>query len=243
MMTYLHWCTRKALKGATLLFTVSNHAKREIAVRSGFAPERIVPVPHAPTPDLRRITDVAALNDVRRRYGLVRPFILADAVKNPAVLVEAWQRMPQNVRDRYLIVFFSRRPDPLPIVADAVGKGEARFLARPSREDLIALYSLAEVFVFPSWIEGFGIPLLEAMTCGAPVIASDRGAIPEVVGDAGLLADAEDAEAFSRHLVLVLGEPAEAQRLRDRGFARAAQFSWQETAGRILEGYCQALAV
>ena len=104
-------------------------------------------------------------------------------------------------------------------------------------QDLIALYSMAEAFAFPSWIEGFGIPLLEAMICGAPVIASDRGAIPEVVGDAGLLADAEDAAAFARHLSVVLGAPEQAQRLRARGFARAAQFSWPITAQQILRAY------
>ncbi|HEX9442286.1 MAG TPA: glycosyltransferase, partial [Roseiflexaceae bacterium] len=166
MMSYLHFFTCRSVRRADLLLTVSAHAGREIARHSAFDPRKIVPVPHAPTPDLRRIEDATVLADVRRRHGLARPFVLADALKNPAVLVRAWRRLPAELRDSREIVFFSRRPDPLPIVQEAVAAGYARLLVRPSREDLIALYSMAEVFVFPSWIEGFGIPLLEAMICG-----------------------------------------------------------------------------
>lgn len=237
MMTYLHICSRAALRRADLLLTVSAHAGREIARHSGFDQQRIVAVPHAPTPDMRRIESQELLDQVRGRYSLQQPFVLADALKNPAVLVRAWRRLPAVLRERYRIVFFSRRPDPLPIVGEAVQAGEATLLVNPPRADLIALYSMAEAFIFPSWIEGFGIPVIEAMTCGAPVIASDRGSIPEVAGGAALLADAEDDAAFARHIALVLGVPVEAQRLRARGFARAAQFSWRSTAQQILEAY------
>jgi glycosyltransferase involved in cell wall biosynthesis len=237
MMAYLHFLTRASVRRADLLLTVSAHAGREIARHSRFDPRKIVPVPHAPTPDLRRIGDEDALTEVRQRYSLVRPFILADALKNPAALVRAWRRLPAELRDGREIVFFTRRPDPLPIVHEAVAAGEARLLVRPPREDLIALYSMADAFVFPSWIEGFGIPVLEAMTCGAPVIASDRGAIPEVAGHAALLADAEDDATLAHYITLVLGEPDEARRLREHGFARAAQFTWRGTAWQILESY------
>ena len=242
-MLYLHYLTRAALRRADLLLTVSSYAGREITRYSGFDPRKIVPVPHAPTPDLRRIQDQTTLADVRQRHRLTQPFVLADAFKNPAVLVQAWRLLPGDVRQGWQIVFFSRKPDPLPIVHAAVAAGEARLLVRPSREDLIALYSMAEAFVFPSWIEGFGIPVLEAMVCGVPLIASDRGAIPEVAGDAALFADAEDASTLARHIALVLSSPTEAQRLRERGLARAAQFSWRNTAQRILESYSQAMRV
>jgi glycosyltransferase involved in cell wall biosynthesis len=237
MMTYLHALTTWSVRRADMLLTVSAHAGREIARHSGFDPSRIVPVPHAPTPDLRRVEDRQQLDDVRKRYDLTRPFVLADALKNPAVLVRAWRRLPADLRAGRAIVFFSRRPDPLPIVHEAVAAGEAQLLVRPSRAELIALYSMAEAFIFPSWIEGFGIPVLEAMTCGAPLLASDRGAIPEVAGDAALLSDAEDDATLARHMALVLGNPAAAQQLRERGFVRAAQFSWRRTAEQILESY------
>ncbi len=243
MMSYLHYCSRAALRRADLILTVSAYAGREIARYGRVNPAKIVPVPHAPTPDLWRIEDPTVLAEVRRRHHLAGPFVLADALKNPAVLTRAWQLLPPDLRNGRLIVFFSRTSTPPPAVREAVAAGYARLLVRPSRDDLIALYSMAEVFVFPSWIEGFGLPLLEAMTCGAPVIASDRGAIPEVAGDAALLMDAEDAEALARHLIRVLSSPDEAQRLRERGFARAARFSWRHTARRILESYQRALGV
>ena len=140
------------------------------------------------------------------------------------------------------MVFFTPRPDPPPVIHAAVAEGAARLLIRPSRSDLIALYSQAEAFVFPSWIEGFGIPILEALTCGAPVIASTRGAIPEVAGDAALLMDAEDDAALAAHLIRVFTEPDLTEQLRQRGFARAAQFSWAGTARRILDSDQLALA-
>jgi glycosyltransferase involved in cell wall biosynthesis len=237
MTIYLHYCSRLALKHAQLVLTVSNHAKHEIARYGPFDPERIVPAPHAPMPDFYRIEDCAVLADVRQRHKLTRSFVLADGLKNPAVLVRAWRQLPTALRESREMLFFSRRPDVLPIVHEAVAAGEAQLLVRPSRQDLIALYSMAEAFVFPSWVEGFGIPLLEAMSCGVPVIASDRGAIPEVVGDAALLGDAEDAETLSQHLARVLSMPDVAMQLRERGYTRVRQFSWRNTAQRILESY------
>jgi len=242
MMSYLHFCSRLSLRRAHLLLTVSEHARRQIGLQSGFALDRIVSVPHAPTPDLRRVDSPTVLAEVRERHGIGQRFVLADALKNPAVLVEAWRLLPSDLTEGRQIVFFSRRPDPLPIVGAAVAEGSARLLIRPSREDLIALYSMAEAFAFPSWIEGFGIPVLEAMACGAPVVASDRGAIPEVAGGAALLSDAEDARAFAANLARVLGDPDTARRLRERGFSRAAEFSWRRTAQEILRAYERAAA-
>jgi glycosyltransferase involved in cell wall biosynthesis len=242
LMSYLHCCTRLAVRRADLLLTVSAHAAGQISRQTGFDRGRIVAVPHAPTPDLRRVTDPTVLGDLRKRHRLDGAFVLADALKNPAAVVGAWRRQPEALRRGRRIVFFARRPDLLPIVHEAVAADEASLLVRPSRADLIALYRLADAFVFPSWMEGFGIPVIEAMTCGAPVVASDRGSIPEVAGGAALLADADDAAGLARHLAAVLGDPALAARLRTLGHARAAEFSWNSTAARILESYQQAAA-
>ncbi|MCG8350917.1 MAG: glycosyltransferase family 4 protein [Chloroflexales bacterium] len=241
MMTYLHVCSKAALRRADLLITASEHARREIAAVGRIDLQKIVAVHHAPTPDMGRVTEPARLDAVRHSYELSRPFVLADGLKNPVVLVRAWRRLPAALRASRQIVFFARRPDVLPIVHEAVKEGHARLLVRPSRADLIALYSMAEAFVFPSWIEGFGIPVLEAMICGAPVIAADNSAIPEVAGGAALLANAEDDATIAQHITRVLTDPAAALRFRELGYARAAQFSWRSAAQRILDCYYQAM--
>ncbi len=239
-MTYLHVMSSMAVRKASMIVTVSEHARRRIIEVGKIDPDRVRAVPHAPTPQFKRIEDAAVLQDVRLRHALPRHFVLADALKNPEVLIRAWRLLPQELRGDRKIVFFARRPNVLPAVTEAVSAGDALMLQRPPREDLVALYSMADAFVFPSWIEGFGLPVLEAMVCGAPVIASDRGSIPEVAGSAALIADAEDAEGFARHLAQVLGNEQAAMTLRSRGFARAAQFSWHKTAEMLLETYMTA---
>jgi glycosyltransferase involved in cell wall biosynthesis len=243
MMTYLHWCTRAAVRRTDLILTVSEHARRQIAHYGQLDIQKVVAVPHAPTPDLRRVVDCEALTAVREKYGLTRPYVMADGIKNPAVLVRAWQRLPADLRDAYEMVFFSRRSDPPAVVFKAAEAGIAQVLIQPPRSDLIALYSQAKAFVFPSLLEGFGIPILEAMTCGAPVIASDRGAIPEVAGNAAWLMDAEDDSTLAAYLIQLLTSSDQAQRLRTLGFERAAQFSWSNTARQTLDSYLRALVV
>lgn len=236
MMTYLHMMSRAAVRRADGILTDSEHARQEILRHCRLDPGRVLSIHPAPPPDLRRDSDPASHAVVRSRYSLNRPFILADGLKNPAVIVRAWRRLPAELRARYEIVFFARH-QPWPAVQEAVDAGFARLLLRPSREVLITLFSIAESFVFPSWIEGFGIPILEAMVCGAPVIASDRGSIPEVAGGAALICDAEDDEALASQIARLLRQPAEAERLRKLGFERARQFSWSSTAQRTLESY------
>jgi len=101
-------------------------------------------------------------------------------------------------------------------------------------EDMPVLLSAAEALVFPSLDEGFGLPLIEAMACGCPVISSNRSAIPEVTGDAALLVDPENIEALVGAMKRVLDHPAEREELKRRGLERAAQFSWEKTARETL---------
>jgi glycosyltransferase involved in cell wall biosynthesis len=242
MMTYLHAMSSAALRRASVVVTDSDYSGRRIAEVGKIDPARIHVVPPAPTPQFKRIQAPSVLDDVRARHGLPARFALADALKNPAVLVRAWRLLPETLRAGRKIVFFARRLNVLPIVNEAVAAGDAVLLHRPPLEDLVALYSMADVFAFPSWIEGFGIPVLEAMVCGAPVVASDRGSIPEVAGNAALISDAEDAPALAANLSRVLSDENLAATLRARGFARAAQFTWHRTADLLLDAYAVAHA-
>jgi glycosyltransferase involved in cell wall biosynthesis len=242
MMTYLSSVTKMGLRRTDQLITVSDYSKRQIAHNAGYDPERIVVIPHACPRDITRIIDAQTLTEVRTQLGLTRPFILAEAFKNPGVIVEAWRRLDDDVRAHHEIVFFSRSPDVLPVVNEAVSAGWARLLVRPPRKEVLsALYSMAEAFVFPSWIEGFGIPLLEAMRCGAPVIASDRGSIPEVVGDAALIMDAEDAAALTHYLTTLLASPSARSHWQAKGLERSERFTWSQAAEQTLNVYERAL--
>jgi glycosyltransferase involved in cell wall biosynthesis len=111
------------------------------------------------------------------------------------------------------------------------------FTGTISDTELLRLYNIADAFVFPSLIEGFGLPPLEAMACGCPVIASDRTSIPEVVGDAGILLDPEDPESWRKAMFRVLDEPALRDNLKQKSLRRAALFSWEKCAQKTQELY------
>jgi glycosyltransferase involved in cell wall biosynthesis len=237
MMTYLHYCTKKSIKSADAIITVSSYSKNQIVHFGNVHAEKLLIIPHACPKDIIRITDHEIIAKIHSQLGINRPFILAEAYKNPGVIIRAWKLLPEKVRNNYEIIFFSRSPKVLPVVTEAIADGYARLFVRPLRNDLAALYSSAEIFVFPSWIEGFGIPLLEAMTCGSPIIASNRGSIPEVVGDAALLIDVEDEIALSNYIFQLLNYPDERERLRNLGFDRVSQFSWKDAANMTLDTY------
>jgi glycosyltransferase involved in cell wall biosynthesis len=161
--------------------------------------------------------------------------LLADAIKNPECVLRAWRALPARDRRATSLVFFARRP-PAASVQEAARAGECTLLLQPAQAELVRLYNLADAFIFPSWHEGFGLPVLEAMACGTPVIASSRGALPEVIGAGGLIVDAEDHLAIARH-VTDLNDTTLAAAMRERALERAAQFSWDHTARQTIALY------
>lgn len=229
---YLQLMTRFSVRRTNCFLTVSRYAARDIAEvsRGRIKPDKIKVIYSAASDRFRPVTDRAYLDEVKQRLGLKNRFVLADGLKNPGVILRAWERLPEDVRAGVQLVFFSRRPDLLPSAQEAIKAGQVHHLLRPSEDDLIAAYSVAELFLFPSWVEGFGLPILEAMACGAPVIASDRGSIPEIGGEAALYHDAEDDTKLADFLTEYLPSPEKRGVLRRLGFERAAQFSWRRAA-------------
>jgi glycosyltransferase involved in cell wall biosynthesis len=184
---------------------------------------------------------------VRARYGLGEgPFILSVGTvqprKNYGRLVEAFHRLDES--DLTLAIAGGKGwlDDPLYRQIEALGLGErVRLLGFVDDADLPALYSAARVFAFPSLYEGFGLPPLEAMACGVPVVASRASSLPEVIGEAGLLVDPLDVEALASALRRALEDEDLRHTLISRGLAQARRFSWAESAQQLRGHYTRLL--
>jgi glycosyltransferase involved in cell wall biosynthesis len=237
MMLYLGRMTRASLRRAARIVTVSEHARRDIAARTGYPLDRITRIYEAAGENFAVIRDRAVLDEARRRFDLGPRVILADGIKNPGALIEAYSSLPEALRLSTQIAFFSREASPRPEVVRALDRGGVRFIPQPSTADLVRLMNLATVFAFPSWYEGFGIPLVEAMQCGAPIIASSRASIPEIVGDAGVVFDLEAPETFGALLRELLEDEPRRKTLAANALERSKLFSWRRTAQETLAVY------
>jgi glycosyltransferase involved in cell wall biosynthesis len=237
LMMYLGRKTRATLARASRLITVSHHARSDIAAKSGYPIGSIDVTYEAASEEFRVIDERPVLESCRARHNLSRRFVLADGIKNAAATLEAYQRLPEHLKRCTDLVFFSRESTPRPALAAALDDWRIHFIPRPSTADLVALMNLASVFAFPSWYEGFGLPLVEAMQCGLPIVASSRAAIPEIVGDAGLIFDLEPGDGFRLHLRTLLENERLRRELAAKALARSRQFSWRETALRTLAIY------
>jgi glycosyltransferase involved in cell wall biosynthesis len=200
-------------------------------------PDKIATVLLAAAEHFRPVRDPKVREEVRRRYGLPRRFILTvtsyeDRRKNFRGLLEAFQLCRRSHPDVSLVVVGKdcRRYG---ADFDLAGRGLDQAVVFPgwvAQEDLPVIYNLAEVFAFPSIYEEFGIPVVEAMSCGCPVAGANTGNIPYLLGDAGLLSDPQRPEELAHGLLSVLGSPDTARSLAQRGLERAGGFSWAKSA-------------
>ena len=189
------------------------------------------------------VTEAAALDGVRRKYGLgAGPFILAVSTiqprKNYVRLIQAFSRL--KLRDVRLVIAGGKGWLFEEIFAEVERLGLQERVAFPgfvADEDLPALYSAASVLAYPSLYEGFGLPMLEAMACGTPVVASTAACLPEVAGDAAWLVPPTEVEALAAALEEALTDEAARADMIRRGRARAAQFNWASSAQQLLELY------
>jgi glycosyltransferase involved in cell wall biosynthesis len=172
----------------------------------------------------------------------LRPFVLCvgnrKLHKNHVAAVEALALLRRGAPDLRLVIVGHGDDDAGVVRARAEALGVAHAVVElegvPDAR-LRALYAGAECFLFPSLFEGWGLPVLEAMSAGAPVVASDRASIPEVVGDAGIIVDPHDPAAMASAVMRIRGEPGLRERLASRGRAHAASFRWDDTAARTAE--------
>lgn len=237
----------RAVERASGIIAISEATKRDLVDLLGINPEKIVVTPLAAGARFRPLE--APRESLRQRFGLPedRPLLLyvggIDARKNVPFLVEVFARAAETGLKRPVLALAGRyeNDDKYPQLLDAIRRcgveNDVRLLGFVSEQDLPALYCAADVFVFPSLYEGFGLPVLEAMSCGTPVIAADNSSLPEVVGSAGLLVSAGNAEAWLAALSDIFKTPGRRKELAASGSRQAARFSWQRTAELTCEAY------
>jgi glycosyltransferase involved in cell wall biosynthesis len=243
--TYLDMATRMSVKRAARICAVSEHTKREVVGLLGVPPERVVVTPNAARQHFHP-PDPAALAAFRQRHSLPEQFVLyvgtLEPRKNLVTLLEAYAEVAHSSAAP-LIVGGGRGWLFEPIFArlEALGLRErVHFIGYIDEEELPLWYAAATLFVFPSFYEGFGMPPLEAMACGTPVVTSNTTSLPEVVGDAGLMVSPSSADELAAAIVRLLDDADLRADLRERGLRRARAFSWHTSAARTLDAYTQA---
>lgn len=241
----LQWTVSRTVARAAKVLTVSDFSRGAILKAYGDLEEdRVVVVPNAAAPEFRPVARENAAVAVRERFGLRTPFLLSvgdlQPRKNQIGLIRAFAQLarayPQISHDLVLVgkeTWFTER---VREAARTSGVGERiRFCGFVTDPDLLQLYNACDLFVFPSFYEGFGLPALEAMACGRAVACSNAAALPEVVDGAAILFDPYRNDEIVRAMADLLLDAELRLRMERLGSQRAAHFSWQKAADRMLE--------
>jgi glycosyltransferase involved in cell wall biosynthesis len=241
------WYYRKlqSLKNADLLLAISAHSRQEAIDALYLPPERVVNISGAVDASFRPLLLSAdARQSLMDRFGLSRPFLMytggIDSRKNIEGLIDAFAQLPGELRRAYQLAIVCKadeadkhRLQELALQAGLAG-GDVVFTGFVPDADLVALYSACELFVFPSLHEGFGLPALEAMSCGAAVIGSNNSSVPEVIGREDALFDPASASAIADKMRHALSDPAFRASLKTHGPEQAKRFSWDASARTAL---------
>jgi glycosyltransferase involved in cell wall biosynthesis len=227
------------------ILTVSDASKRDILHLFNIPPEKIVVVYNAIDAHFSVMPQPDAVSRVRERYQLDHRFVLyvgnIKPHKNLVRLIEAFSELRSGDLEDLKLLIIGDEISKLPALRHAVHRHKlhkhVRFLGYVPDDQLAVLYRLAAVFVFPSLYEGFGLPPLEAMASGTPVVVSNVSSLPEVVGDAAALVDPHDIDSIVDGLRSVLTNPARAEEMRRKGLERAREFSWERSVAHTLEVY------
>jgi glycosyltransferase involved in cell wall biosynthesis len=246
----LRWQVRANARRAAVVITGSEYSRRDLLDAYGIPENRIRVIPLAVDPAFAPVTDPTAIEAVKRKFGIAQRYVLSvgrlNARKNLIGLIRAFERVRPGLAEPVQLVIVGPRDFQAAalegtIAASAWAK-DILPIGTVSPDELRALLSGATAFAYPSLFEGFGLPPLEAMACGAPVICSNTTSLPEVVGDAALTFDPSRTDDMADALRLVLTDGALRADLTARGRARAARFSWRATAELTREAYRDAIS-
>jgi glycosyltransferase involved in cell wall biosynthesis len=239
-----------AARQAHRILTVSEASKRDIIHFFNVPPEKVVVVYNAIEERFAVTPSDEAIERVRERYQLNHPFVLyvgnIKPHKNLVRLIEAFADLRGRGFDELKLLIIGDEISKLPALRRAVHSHKlhkhVRFLGYLEGQTLAILYRLASVFVFPSLYEGFGLPPIEAMASGTPVVTSNVSSMPEVTGDAAVLVDPYSVESIMEGIERVLKDPVLSAELREKGIARARQFSWARSVERTRQVYQEVCA-
>lgn len=249
----LRLTVRSTARKAARILASSEFSRRDIIETYEIDPARVTLTPLAPAEYFAPVVNETKLKKIRESYGIERDYILSVGSIQP-------RKNLVRLIDAYLCLRRERPQSKLPQLVLAGKRGwldsevfraaeressgrDILFTGYVPEQDLPALYSGAISFVYPSIFEGFGLPVVEAMQCGAPVIAGNRTSLPEVVGEAGLLFDPFDTSALTEALARVIDDAELRQRLSAESLKQASRFSWRRTAELTLQAYEDALDV
>ena len=239
-----------SLARASHVITVSESARQDLITHFNHPPERITAIPLGANPAFRPHS-AAELAPVLARLGLqAQGYCLyvgtIEPRKNLDRLLDAYENLPEPLRMRYPLVMAGspgwRSEHTHERMARAASAGWLRYLRYVVQADLPALYAGARLFAYPSLYEGFGLPVLEAMACGIPVVTSNTSSLPEVVGNAALQIDPQDVSALGAALLQGLQDDPWRSQANSAGLERASQFTWARCVDRTMQVYAQLVA-
>lgn len=226
-------------KRSSRFLAISEFTKREITEILGVPAERIDVVPCACGEQMCRVTDGRRLQKLREKYALPELFVLfvgnTNPRKNLARLIRAFDMAKAQGLPHQLIIAGGQgwKFDQESVLSDIHHKEAVRFIGFVPDEDMPALYSAADAFLFPTLYEGFGIPVLEAQRCGTPVLTSNTSSLPEVGGDGALYVDPYDVADMAHGIQRILEDTALAASIADNGYRNAERFSWEKAAEKL----------
>lgn len=229
-------------RNAARVLTVSEHSRQDIARYYGLDANQIVITYNAVSNRFHPNISQSSIDHIKSKYGLTAPYIFNlnnfKPHKNPQGLIEAYAQLPESVRETWHLAIGGKHNAFTPALQERVQTLDLshciHFPGMIDDEDLPAFYAGADLFVITSFYEGFGIPPLEAMACGTPIVSSNATSLPEVVGTAGPLVAPHDTAALAQAMVLILEDENVQKHNIQKGLEQAQNFTQEKTASKIL---------
>jgi glycosyltransferase involved in cell wall biosynthesis len=242
---YMRYLLRQAVKKADKIIAVSHHTRQDLIKILKVPSEKIVVIHEAPSPIFRSYDKKEVQAQIKEHYGITKKFIYhlgnIEPRKNLIVLLEAFTQVCRELGNDYLLVVSGQKGWLTKALSRYLKNypvwDQVLFTGYVPMEHIPLFMNGAELFVFPSLYEGFGLPVLEAMSCGTPVISSNRSSIPEIVGSAGVLVDPTRVQDLADRMVALLRNPEERRHLSRLGLEQSTRFSWEEAARKTLGVY------